>query len=338
MPLDFPQTILSAIVRFIRRLAMATPLADLTASRTKPAGTARLIYGALLGKPAGDSASPRLYEVAMEEYEEHIRPGAGFDVQILSAQRGIRAPGYGGYLTEKILTLKCLELRSNGMWVARRPTRDDSERNDGFENTVDGYPHPFSIFAYDGDGLLVAWRDLLRIDVLRNGALAGYQEAHDDIRRRKSIIRNLASPSLWKMIEYYAADLTQLGSKVAEASKWWRSEVVTWTGQKLLDSIADIHWGSANASFVQRYADLLRKHQLRLLRSLEDLTDIIDGILVSFASKVFIAPAPGHPLDVLEAHLLDGADSARISRARLGEQQDDSCSHTQQASAFCVVD
>jgi len=229
------------------------------------------------------------------------------------------------------LTLKCLELQSNGMWVARRGKFNDT---DGFENTVDGYPHPFSIFAYDGDGLLVAWRDMLRIDIPFSEDCN--KPAFQDRCRRKSIIRNLASPSLWKMIEYYAADLTQLGSKIAEASKWWRSEVVTWTGKKFLDSQPVHH--SYNALFVQRYADLLREHQPRLLRSLEDLTDIIDSIPVSFASKAFITPAPGHPLDVLEAHLLDGADAARISRARLGEQHDDSRSHTQQASAFCVVD
>ena len=331
MPLDFPQTILSAIVRFIRRLAMATPLVDLTASRTKPAGTARLIYGALLGKPTDDSASPWLYEVAMEEYEEPIRPGAGFDAQILRAQRENRKPsGHNkpplGYLTEEILTLKCLKFSLNGMWAESKGDQHP------YEMTVDGYPHPFSIFVYDSDGLLVAWRDLSRLDVPDSGD----KEAHDRCRLQ-STIRKLASPTFWKMLEFYGANLTQLGSKVAEASKWWRSEVVTSTGKKHMDKHMNMD-AHHMPSFMQRYADLLREHKLRLLRSLGDLTDIIDGILVSFASKVFIAPAPGHPLDVLEAHLLNGADAETINRARLGEQQDDWRSHTQQASAFCVVD
>jgi len=316
---------------------MAASLVDLTSSRTKPTNTARLIYGALLGKPTDDSASPWLYEAAMEEYEEHARPGAGFDASILRAQRNNRAPSVHdkpplGYLTERALMLEHLRFPSNGVWAAGM-----HKVSPEYEQTVNGHPHPLTLSVYDSDGLLVAWRDLLKLYILPNEA---YAESSDRARRNSNI-RKLATPSFWKLLAYYAADLTQLGSQVAEASKWWRLEVATSAGKKHKDKYPWAPPGSAyyySAYFTQRYADLLREHQLRLLRSLEDSTDIIDGILVSFAPKVLIAAAPVHPVDVLEAHLLDDVDTATTDHARPEEQRDVSRSRAERASVFCVAD
>ena len=57
-------------------------------------------------------------------------------------------------------------------------------------------------------------------------------------------------------------------------------------------------------------------------------------VLLAICLLMALSLCSATPLDVLEAHLLDGADAARISRARLGEQQDASRSHRQQATAF----
>lgn len=80
-----------------------------------------------------------------------------------------------------------------------------------------------------------------------------------------------------------------------------------------------------------------RTYEPRLLRNSKELTDSIDGILVSFASMLFVAPASNHTLDIPEARLLDNVVVATFDRARSEELLDALHSHEEQASTFSAV-